>query len=91
MVALQHQAMNDAVDAGQLGEGAGTSESVYLVSTFVMGVLSQAMANEPELPWGQGPLHAVVLQADGPARRRLSAASKKASSAKRTSAAKPTR
>jgi AcrR family transcriptional regulator len=54
MVAMQHRAMVDAVDAGQLGEGARELESVYLVSTFVMGVLSQAMANEPELPWGKG-------------------------------------
>lgn len=54
MVALQQQAMNDAVDAGELGEGARDVESVYLVSTFIMGVLSQAMANEPGLPWGKG-------------------------------------
>lgn len=54
MVAMQQQAMNDAVDAGQLGEGARDLEAVYLVSVFVIGALSQAMANEPDLPWGQG-------------------------------------
>jgi AcrR family transcriptional regulator len=54
MVALQQQAMNDAVDAGELGEGARDVESVYLVSTFIMGTLSQAMANEPGLAWGKG-------------------------------------
>jgi hypothetical protein len=27
---------------------------VYLVSTLITGVLSQALANEPDLPWGQG-------------------------------------
>ena len=27
---------------------------VYLVSTLITGVLSQAFANEPQLEWGQG-------------------------------------
>jgi hypothetical protein len=27
---------------------------VYLVSTLITGVLSQALANEPDLPWGRG-------------------------------------
>jgi hypothetical protein len=27
---------------------------VYLVSILIVGVLSQAMANEPDLEWGQG-------------------------------------
>lgn len=54
MVAIQQHAMNDAVDAGQLGEGARELEAVCLVSTFLIGALSQAMANEPDLPWGEG-------------------------------------
>jgi AcrR family transcriptional regulator len=54
MVAMQHQAMNDAVDAGELGEGARDLEAVCLVSTFLIGMLSQAIANEPDLPWGHG-------------------------------------
>jgi len=54
MVALQRAAMADAVAAGQLGPGANSDEAVYLASTLIVGVLSQAMANEPDLEWGQG-------------------------------------
>jgi AcrR family transcriptional regulator len=54
MVALQRAALADAAAAGQLGPGADSDEAVYLVSTLITGVLSQAIANEPGLPWGQG-------------------------------------
>jgi AcrR family transcriptional regulator len=54
MVALERAALTDAVAAGQLGPGADSDEAVYLVSTLIAGVLSQAMANEPDLEWGQG-------------------------------------
>jgi len=54
MVALQRAALADAVAAGQLGAGADADEAVYLVSTLIVGVLSQAMSNEPDLEWGQG-------------------------------------
>jgi AcrR family transcriptional regulator len=54
MVALQRDAMTDAVAAGQLGPEADSDEAVYLVSTLIVGVLSQAMANEPGLEWGKG-------------------------------------
>jgi AcrR family transcriptional regulator len=54
MVALQRAALADAVAAGQLGPEAGSDEAVYLVSTLISGVLTQAMANEPHLEWGQG-------------------------------------
>ncbi len=54
MVALQRAAMADAVAAGQLGPEADSDESVYLVSTLIVGVLSQTMANEPGLEWGKG-------------------------------------
>ncbi len=54
MVRLQRAAMADAVAAGQLGSGADSDEAVYLVSTLIVGVLSQAMANEPDLEWGEG-------------------------------------
>jgi AcrR family transcriptional regulator len=54
MVALQRAAMADAVAAGQLGPEADSDEAVCLVSTLIVGVLSQAMANEPDLEWGQG-------------------------------------
>lgn len=54
MVAIQRRALADAVAAGQLGPEADSDEAVYLISTLIGGVLSQAIANEPELPWGQG-------------------------------------
>ena len=54
MVALQRAAMADAAAAGQLGPQADSDEAIYLVSTLITGVLSQAIANEPGLPWGQG-------------------------------------
>lgn len=54
MVALQCAAIVDAVTARQLGPGTDPAEAVHLVSTMIAGVLSQAMANEPGLPWGQG-------------------------------------
>ena len=91
MVALQHQAMNDAVDAGQLGEGARDLESVYLVSTFVMGVLSQAMANEPDLPWGQGRFTPLFSKLMGLLVAAYPPDGNKAAAAKRATKAKPTR
>jgi AcrR family transcriptional regulator len=54
MVALERAAMADAVAAGQLGPEADSDEAVYLVSTLITGVLSQAIANEPDLAWGEG-------------------------------------
>jgi hypothetical protein len=54
MVALQRAALTDAVAAGQLGPGANEEDAVFLVSVLIAGTFSQATANEPELPWGQG-------------------------------------
>jgi hypothetical protein len=54
MVAMQRASLADAVAAGELGSGANDDEAVYLISTLIVGVLSQAMANEPDLPWGEG-------------------------------------
>jgi len=54
MVRLQRQALADAVVAKQLGPGADSDEALYLTSVFVSGVLGQAMANEPGVPWGEG-------------------------------------
>ncbi len=54
MVQIQRLALADAVAAGQLGPGADSDEALYLVSTLISGVLTQAMANEPELEWGVG-------------------------------------
>jgi len=47
-------ALADAVAAGELGPEADSEEAVYLISTLIVGVASQAMANEPDLEWGQG-------------------------------------
>lgn len=54
MVDLQRHCLADAVAAGELGKGGATDEAVYLISTLITGVLSQALANEPELRWGKG-------------------------------------
>jgi hypothetical protein len=54
MVDIQRAALVDAVTAGQLGPGAASDEAVFLVSTLIVGVLSQAFANEPDLEWGTG-------------------------------------
>ncbi len=54
MVELQRRALADAVAKGQLGPGANDDSAIYLVSTIIVGVLSQAFANEPDLPWGEG-------------------------------------
>jgi hypothetical protein len=54
MVDLQRRALADAVEKGQLGPSANDESAIYLVSTMITGVLSQAFANEPDLPWGEG-------------------------------------
>ncbi len=54
MVDVQRAALADAVTARQLGPGADSDEAVFLISTLIIGVLSQAFANEPELEWGTG-------------------------------------
>ena len=54
MVGVQRQALADAVAAGELGPGAATEEGISLVSIMIAGSLSQAMANEPGAPWGEG-------------------------------------
>lgn len=54
MVSLQRSALADAVSAGQLGPGANAEEAVFLVSTMIAGVLTQAFANEPGVEWGEG-------------------------------------
>lgn len=50
---LQQQAIADAVAAGQLGPEA-LKDAGYVVSILIKGVLTQAMANEPHLEWGEG-------------------------------------
>ena len=54
MVAVQRSAMADAVAGGQLGPEANSDEAIYLVSTLIVGVLSQTFANEPDVIWGTG-------------------------------------
>jgi AcrR family transcriptional regulator len=54
MVRLQRQALADAAAANQLGPGADSDEALYVTSVFVSGVVGQAMANEPGIPWGEG-------------------------------------
>jgi AcrR family transcriptional regulator len=53
MVNLQKAAIADAIAAGQLGP-AEVDEVVQLVSVLLVGILSQAIANEPDVEWGQG-------------------------------------
>jgi AcrR family transcriptional regulator len=53
MVNLRKAAIADAIATGQLGPP-DVDEVVQLVSVFIVGVLSQAIANEPELEWGDG-------------------------------------
>jgi AcrR family transcriptional regulator len=53
MVNLQKAAIADAIATGQLGPAA-VDQVVHLVSVFIVGVLSQAIANEPDLEWGHG-------------------------------------
>jgi AcrR family transcriptional regulator len=54
MVQLQRQALADAAARRQLGPGADSDEALWMTSVLVSGVLGQAMANEPSLPWGEG-------------------------------------
>ncbi len=65
MVELQRGALADAVAKGQLGPAADEEDAIYLVSTIIVGVLSQAFANEPDLPWGEGrftPMFATLMR-----------------------------
>jgi AcrR family transcriptional regulator len=54
MVRMQRDALADAVVANQLGAGADSDEALFVTSVFVSGVIGQAMANEPGVPWGKG-------------------------------------
>ena len=54
MVELQRDALAVAVTKGELGAAANEEGAIYLVSTLIAGVLGQAIANEPDVPWGEG-------------------------------------
>jgi AcrR family transcriptional regulator len=53
MVNLQKAAIADAITARQLGP-VDADQAVHLISVFIVGILSQAIANEPDLEWGHG-------------------------------------
>lgn len=63
MVRLQREALGAAVAAGELGPGADSDEGVWLTSILVSGVIGQALANEPELPWGTGRFSPLLARA----------------------------
>jgi AcrR family transcriptional regulator len=54
MAQLERKALADAVAAGQLGPDADSDEALWLTSVMVSGVMGQTLANEPDLPWGEG-------------------------------------
>jgi AcrR family transcriptional regulator len=54
MVKVFRAGFADAVALGELGPGADSDEACWLMSTMLIGVISQAMANEPDLAWGEG-------------------------------------
>lgn len=54
MVGLQRRALAHAAATGQLGPGADSEEALWVVSIFVSGLVGQAMANDPGVPWGEG-------------------------------------
>lgn len=54
MVEIQRDALADAVAKGELGPAANEEGAIYLVSTLIAGVLGQAIANEPDVAWGEG-------------------------------------
>ena len=54
MVGLFRNTLADAVAAGELGPEADSEEATYLLSILAAGVFSQAISNEPDLPWGEG-------------------------------------
>jgi AcrR family transcriptional regulator len=54
MLELQRGALAVAVAKGQLGPAANEENAIFLVSTLIAGVLGQAIANEPDVPWGEG-------------------------------------
>jgi AcrR family transcriptional regulator len=54
MVKVFRAGFADAVALGELGPDADSDEACWLMSTMLIGVISQAMANEPDLPFGEG-------------------------------------
>ena len=54
MVAIQRAQLANAVARGEVGPAADSDNALYLISILMSGTLSQAMANEPDLAWGEG-------------------------------------
>ena len=51
---MQRIQLANAVAMGQVGAAADSDEALYLLSMLITGVMSQAMANEPDVAWGEG-------------------------------------
>jgi AcrR family transcriptional regulator len=54
MVDLLRASLTDAVAMGELGPGADSDDGAQLLSILISGLLSQAMSNEPDVPFGEG-------------------------------------
>jgi AcrR family transcriptional regulator len=54
MIQLQRDALAEAVELDQLGPGAASDEAIHFLGIFISGSVGQAIANEPDLPWGTG-------------------------------------
>ena len=54
MVEIQREMLAEAVARGELGPAANEEGAIYLISTLIAGALGQAIANEPDVPWGEG-------------------------------------
>ena len=54
MVAIQRSQLANAEARGEVGPAADSDNALYLISILMSGILSQAMANEPDLAWGEG-------------------------------------
>lgn len=55
MVELQRAMLHDAVELGELGVDAERDDrALFVVSMMISGAITQAMANEPDLDWGDG-------------------------------------
>ncbi len=54
MVELQRAALAEAVRRGELGPSADDDDAVFVISVLISGVLTMAIANEPDVRWGEG-------------------------------------
>lgn len=64
MVGLIRAAFVEAIEAGEVAKTTDADELVWLSSVMMSGVIGQTLANEPQLPWGEGrfsPLLAKLL------------------------------